>query len=62
MGSIRFVPEVLYVLKNFGFDYSVCSSSYVEDSPVSGEFVSSVHCTLCHQNEFENSRIRSLFR
>ena len=31
MGSLRFVPEVLYVLKNFGFDYSVCSSSYVED-------------------------------
>lgn len=38
MGSIRFLPEVFYVLKNFGFDYSVCKSSYVEDSGVSGEF------------------------
>lgn len=36
MGSLRIVPEVVHVLKNFGFDYSVCSSSYVEDSPVSG--------------------------
>lgn len=38
MGFIRFIPEVVYVLKNFGFDYSVCKSSYVEDSGVSGEF------------------------
>lgn len=26
MGSLRMVPETLHVLKNFGFDYSVCSS------------------------------------
>jgi len=35
-GSMRMIPEMYYVLKNFGFDYSVCKESYVTDSPVSG--------------------------
>jgi len=35
-GSMRMIPEMVYVLKNFGFHYSVCRESYVTDSPISG--------------------------
>lgn len=36
IGSIRFLPEVVHVLRNFGFHHSVCSPSYVEQSVVAG--------------------------
>ena len=36
VGTLRTLPEMIHVLQNFGFQHSVCSPSYVENSRVSG--------------------------
>jgi len=36
VGTIRTLPEMLHVLNKFGFSYSVCNPSYVEEVKVSG--------------------------
>ena len=36
IGTLRTMPEMLHVLQSFGFQHSVCSPSYVENSRVSG--------------------------
>lgn len=36
VGTFRTLPEMMHVLQNFGFQHSVCSPSYVENSRVSG--------------------------
>lgn len=33
-GSIRFLPEIIHTLKNFGFHQSVCSISFVQNNRV----------------------------
>ncbi|CAD5119063.1 unnamed protein product [Dimorphilus gyrociliatus] len=33
LGAIRTVPELLYVLKNYGWDFSICNSSYAYYQP-----------------------------
>ncbi|GAB6020855.1 hypothetical protein CHUAL_003505 [Chamberlinius hualienensis] len=35
-GSIRTLPEIFYVLREFGFHHSVCNPSFVEHTKVSG--------------------------
>lgn len=35
IGTFRMVPELLYVLQEFGFQYSICSSSYANVNKVS---------------------------
>lgn len=36
IGTLRTLPEMIHVLQNFGFQQSVCSPSYVENSKVAG--------------------------
>jgi len=36
IGTLRTMPEMIHVLQTFGFQQSVCSPSYVENSRVSG--------------------------
>lgn len=36
IGTLRTLPEMIHVLHHFGFQHSVCSPSYVENSKVSG--------------------------
>lgn len=36
VGTMRTLPEMIHVIQNFGFQHSVCSPSYVENSRVSG--------------------------
>lgn len=36
IGTLRTLPEMMHVIQNFGFQHSVCSPSYVENSRVSG--------------------------
>jgi hypothetical protein len=36
LGTFRTLPEMVHVLKEFGFSHSVCSPSYVEEVKVSG--------------------------
>lgn len=36
IGTLRTLPEMIHVIQNFGFQHSVCSPSYVENTRVSG--------------------------
>lgn len=36
IGTLRTVPELVYVLRQFGFHHSVCNPSFVEHTKVSG--------------------------
>lgn len=36
IGTIRTLPEIVHVLSEYGFQYSVCNPSYVEQTKVSG--------------------------
>ncbi|XP_015791962.1 elongation of very long chain fatty acids protein 6 [Tetranychus urticae] len=36
LGTIRMMPEMIHILRNFGFYHSVCNPSYIEVSRVAG--------------------------
>ena len=36
IGTLRTLPEMIHVIQNFGFQHSICSLSYIENSRVSG--------------------------
>lgn len=59
LGSLRMVPEMIYVLKNFGFDYSICKESYVTDSPISGYWTFAFAMSKVPElGKFENDAIK----